>query len=119
MPQQQVLTLEGFLPHSVNQLVGGHWGQGAQAKGADMLRIRLECVAQGIERARGRRRLSVVFVQRMGRLADPDNRLKILLDGLVAAGVLIDDSQEWLQLGTVEVIRGPGKSTRCILEDIS
>ena len=50
--------------------------------------------------------------------ADCDGRLKGLLDGLVKAKVLLDDSPQWLILGNVESLRGPTRRTVITLEDV-
>lgn len=63
-----------------------------------------------------KRRVSVVYHQPRG-AADRDARWKLLLDGLVRAGLLKDDSPAWCVLGTVETVKG-SKRTVVTLEDI-
>jgi hypothetical protein len=67
-------------------------------------------------------RLSLTFRLRGGadghyRPNDPDNALaacKPLLDGLVDAGAIVDDSWRWLEIGSIRCDRdaGPGMLVR-------
>ena len=59
-----------------------------------------------------------VLVTAPGRLPDPDNLLKSLLDALVHAKLLVDDSAAWVELGEVRVERGGHRKTVVTLEDL-
>lgn len=62
-------------------------------------------------------RLTIVLGPRQ-RGADPDAFWKGLLDSLVAAELLVDDSKEWVELAPVEYERGKERATRIVLEDM-
>jgi hypothetical protein len=51
------------------------------------------------------------------RLPDPDAPLKSLLDGLVTAGLIVDDSARWVEWSCPVFERGP-KATTIILEEM-
>ncbi|MBY0527335.1 MAG: hypothetical protein K2R98_28320 [Gemmataceae bacterium] len=73
----------------------------------------------GVPKAVGRRRVSlVVTLSRRQKRGDDDNWWKSLLDALVAAGQLVDDSPDWLERGSVAFQRGDPPATRIILEDL-
>jgi hypothetical protein len=69
--------------------------------------------------AAGKRRVSLVLVYPRGRkLHDPDSFFKAVGDGLVRAGLLVDDGPGWVEWGTVRYARGEHESTEIILEDL-
>jgi hypothetical protein len=49
---------------------------------------------------------------------DPDGIWKSLCDALVAAGLLVDDSARWCELGSFTQTRGAAKATRIVLTDL-
>jgi hypothetical protein len=112
------LTLPG-LPATLNQMLGRHWSVGAKLKKRDRLLVGLLAKAAGIPKAAGKRRVSVCLVMgpRM-RTPDADAPLKSCLDALVAAGMLVDDRKEYLELGTVTFGRGARAETVVTLEDL-
>ena len=72
--------------------------------------VAVYCHQAGVPKASGKRRVSVTILQPAstpGRMPDPDNLLKSLLDALVQAGMLVDDSSKWLTQGKVEILREP------------
>jgi hypothetical protein len=112
------LRLPGWTPAPLNSLIGCHWGTRSRRKRADREVVALEALAQGIPRATGRRRVSLVVTGwPTGRLPDADGLLKSTLDALVHAGLLVDDAPAWCELGAVEVCRGP-RGTTIVLEDL-
>jgi hypothetical protein len=88
------LVIDGWHPARLNQLVGCHWGTRSKRKRVDREVIALEALAQKIPKAMGKRRVSLVLTlaprQRAG---DLDAYWKSLLDALVVAGLLVDDSR--------------------------
>lgn len=53
-----------------------------------------------------------------GRKCDPDAFWKSTLDGLVHAGLLVDDRHSCVELAPVEYSRGPVAATKITLVDI-
>lgn len=75
-------------------------------------------------KATGKRRVSMEITMGKGmREYDFDNSWKSLLDGLVKAGMLVDDRNAYCQLGTITHIRDSSKwnewGTTVILEDVA
>jgi hypothetical protein len=71
-----------------------------------------------IPKASSKRRVRLTITA-PGRLPDPDGVLKSMLDCLVAARLLVDDSGDWCELGQVKVERGPARMTCVQLEDLA
>jgi hypothetical protein len=115
-----VLVIEGWHPCRLNQLVGCHWGTRSKRKRLDREVIALEALVQKIPKALGKRRISLVLTlaprQRAG---DPDSAWKSLLDALVAAGLLVNDSHLWCELGEVRFERGKAQRTVIVLTDLA
>lgn len=98
------LTLAGYAVPSANVLLRCHWSRRARLVREAGERVAIEAHVQGVPRAVGRRRVSVRVTRRGG--GDVDNCLKVTLDALVLAGLLVDDSGRWCELGEVLVLRG-------------
>ncbi len=113
------LTVPDWLPCPLNDLLRMHW-----AKRNRVLRIEAEFVAgyarlQHIPRARGKRRVSLRMVlQGQDKVRDADGCWKGILDHLVKARLLIDDSVEFVELGNVTFECGERRATAIVLEDI-
>ncbi len=116
------LTLEAWTPPSCNRLwKAGHWSVGHRLKrdAAAVVAVALLLAAPPVPRATGRRRVGVaVTVSGRSGLPDPDNLWKVLLDALVAHGLVVDDSSAWCELGGVTVGRAAARRTVITLEDI-
>ena len=108
------LKIPGYLPPRLNELLRAHWGYRARAqKEADQF-VAIYAASDGVPRATGRWKVSLVF---RGSRCDPDARLKLILDALVHAGLLVDDSEKWCLLDPPK--NGPGPRAVVIqLEDI-
>lgn len=113
-----VWTLE-FSGHPPSRNDHVHWRTqhrwARQWKSATLVRVR----EAGIPPL-GRVRLSLVIVRPRLGVADPDNdacRIKHLADGLVAAGVIKNDTYEFVDLGPVTEERGP-KGCRLLVEAV-
>ena len=111
------LTLDRWLPARLNALLRMHWAARKRHQCASDTLVACTALAQRVPRATSRRRVSVLFRQPRGPLADPDARLKQLLDALVHAGLLRDDRPEWCELGSITSERGP-MTTVVTLEDV-
>jgi hypothetical protein len=112
------LTIPNWQPATVNQLLVGVRGR-IRLKKQDRELVGWYARAAGIPRATTPRRVSLrITLGPRQRAADPDAHWKSLLDALVCAGLLVDDSRKWVQLGAVVFERGPARSTAIVLEDV-
>jgi hypothetical protein len=120
-PARHVLVIPGWHPARLNDLMGGgHWARRHRLKKADRQLVAAYTKAAGVPQATGRRRVSLeLTLAPRQRAADPDAYWKSALDALVACGLLVDDSRQQLQLGTVTFRRGPARQTRIVLEDLA
>jgi Holliday junction resolvase RusA-like endonuclease len=110
------LEIPDWSPSSVNRLMR-RVKERIRRKQADRLIVACHVSQSDIPKATGPRRVSVT-VTAPGRLPDPDNVLKSLLDCLVCSRLLVDDSREWLELGTIRVERGSPRKTVIMLEEV-
>lgn len=83
----------------------------------------IACYANAIPKATGKRRVEWTVTQRHrqhggGNAVDPDAIAKVLLDGLVRCGRLVDDSAKWCELGTPRVVRGERDSVQVVLTEM-
>lgn len=70
----------------------------------------------GIPTASERRSVAIAF-RRPGRLSDPDNAhamCKVPLDALVRAGLLVDDSPDWVALSVTTISGSPSETVIAI-----
>ncbi len=114
----QTFTIEGFLPLSANRRERQHWNVRARTMRRDGELVAHLVRVQGITPATGKRRVSISLEQARGRLRDPDGCLKTMLDHLVRAKLLRDDSAMWCEIGSVTIARGKSRRTVITLEDI-
>jgi hypothetical protein len=115
------IEIPGFVPPSVNRLLGLHWGKRGRVKRGVADTIALASYASGdpVPDAVRKRRVGVsVTVSGRGGLPDPDNVLKVLLDALKVNRLVVDDSAKWLEVGEIRVERGPETRTIIRLEDV-
>jgi hypothetical protein len=114
-----VVTIPGWRPALLNELMGRHPHAVARRKRVDRDLVAGYCRLAELPGAAGRRRVSLVItLGPRGRECDPDAPWKSLLDALVQAGALVDDSADWCELGTVAHARGPSLATAITLEDV-
>ena len=116
-----ILYLPNYTPTSVNKLLSMHWGSRGKVKRGDMDIIAHFASVQKLPRATGRRKVTIRVVWPRGaRMPDPDNIKKVLLDGFVAASLLVDDSIKWCQVEPIEYFRHAGevREVFAIFEDI-
>lgn len=119
--RRHAFTVWDWRPATVNELTkrGNHFSA-ARRKKSDREAVALAAENSGlVPLATTRRRVSVevTLAGRMRRV-DPDAIWKSLLDALVAAQLLVDDSASWVELGEFTQVPGPRKATKIILEDM-
>lgn len=115
-----------FVPHwrpsSLNSMIGRHWGVVAKLKRADRIMVGTYAKIRDVPRATRKRQVSLEIVL-CGRQqeTDPDALYKSLLDSLVHARLLVDDSPKYCSLGPVSFARGTKEEagTTIVLEDLN
>jgi hypothetical protein len=116
------LIIPRWTPVAVNILLHCHWATAARRKAVDRNLIAGYCLFHRLPIATGPRRVDLLITRgksQRGRDGDPDCFWKSLLDSLVHAKMLIDDSRRWVQLGSVTFDRGPERATTITLTDIN
>jgi hypothetical protein len=112
------LVIDDWQPHRLNRLLGCHYGTRSRRKRFDREVVALEALSRRIPPASDCRRVDVtVTLAPRQRAGDPDGWWKSLLDALVAAGLLVDDSARWCELGEVRFERGRKRRTTITLTD--
>ncbi len=113
-----ILEIPGYLPLSLNRLMRSRKLRMSEPKRAAD-HFTLAALVFRVPKATGKRRVSLVFTVQKGKpKPDPDNLVKVVLDGLVKAGVLVDDSDEWCQLGGIRMEVGKHPKTMAIVEEM-
>jgi Holliday junction resolvase RusA-like endonuclease len=113
------LMIPGWMPVPLNKMLGHHWGTATKHKRADRLVVKAAVLAYHVPRAEVRRRVTVLVVLPKGKRApDPDALYKSLLDAMVEAGALVNDSYRWVVADPVEFARGDKLTTFVTLEDV-
>jgi hypothetical protein len=114
------LEICGWTPTLVNELLHAHPMRAATLKRSDRDLVRGYAFVAGIPAALGKRRVSVeLHGWPRGRLPDPDAVWKSLLDALVAAGLLVDDSARWCEPVPPTFVRSPRRRTVVTLESVA
>lgn len=111
------LTLPNYLPPTLNTLLRKHWSKRHKATNEAATMCVLEARNQNVPVATVKRKVSFIFRQSKGKLADHDARLKVALDMLVGSRLLVDDSPAWLDSVSVRSERGE-RATVVELEDV-
>lgn len=117
---KHILTIPRWMPVSDNILMGAHRFTKIKLKKADANAIYWSMREQRIPTALKRRKIEVVIkCKPRGRMPDPTNFAKSLLDAMVKCRLVIDDSQRWCEYVTPIIKRGKGKDwgTEIIIED--
>lgn len=115
--KSHVIIVPNWMPTPLNQLLVMHWGKRSRAKVADYSMVRLH--SRGVPRAVSKRRVDVtVTLPPRRRATDPDSVLKVLLDALASARLLVNDSHRWCEFTTPIFVRGTSLSTSITLTDI-
>ena len=113
------MVIPGWAPANDNALVYRHWAKARARKRRDAEVLASAAVIFGVPKATTRRRLTLTIRGPFGRFPDDTAPLKSLWDGLVKAGLLVDDSREWLEFvwpPTFE--RAKERETVLVLEDL-
>lgn len=107
-------------PHRLNEFIGCHWTKMAKMKKEDAQIVGIYAIKASVPRAECKRKVRVVMLGwKYGRLPDKDAYDKSLLDALVSAQMLLDDSSKYLEgRMEVELRRSSCKSTTIHLEDV-
>ena len=117
--KRHTLRIDGWHPTLLNRLLYKPWYAVSRRKRADTEVVCVEAIRQGVERATGRRAVTITLVYPKGkRHCDWDAPLKVMLDALVKAQLLVDDSPAWLSSVSVRYETGP-KATIVELEDVA
>lgn len=111
------IEIPSWRPALANELVGYHHRTIAGRKRRDFEQVHRACLAFGVPKAEGKRRVEIVIAGRYSTFPDPDAPLKSTLDALKRAGAIVDDSAELCTWEVPRFERGP-KGTVIILEDI-
>lgn len=101
------LDVPGWRPPLLNELMGRSPGVIAGIKKRAVKRIGLEAMVQGVPAAAGKRRVTFTLYGKWSKPPDADAVLKVGLDMLVTAGLLVDDGGEWCEWERPRTERGP------------
>jgi Holliday junction resolvase RusA-like endonuclease len=105
--------------HSLNKLLTRNWRAAYGRKKQDREMVAIAALASGIPKAIGKRRIELeVILGPRQRGCDPDSYWKSLLDSLKHAGMIVDDSKNYVVLEPVKYIRGKTAQMRVYLSDI-
>jgi Holliday junction resolvase RusA-like endonuclease len=114
----QTLTIPNWYPVSLNEMAGYHWSVKARLKRQDVDMIAGYAMQAGLRKASCKRYVRIYFHGwHRGRRPDPDNLLKSLLDAMVQAGLLVDDSLTWCEWERPEIIQSTVKQTVITISD--
>lgn len=105
LTSSQIMRIPHWHPTPLNKLLG-HWSQAHKQKKADREIIQAYAAIYGMREATGKRRVTLTVLLPKGKRAtDPDSMHKSLLDGLVHAKLLVNDSLRWVELPPVQFAR--------------
>ncbi len=112
------LVIPGWHPARLNELISNRHKAG-RLKKWDRLHVGYYSRIQAIPKAKVKRRVSLAITLGKGqRGGDQDAYWKSVNDALVKAGLLVDDTVKWVELGLVTFDRGPRSQTTIMLEDL-
>lgn len=118
---KHVLSIPHWLPTSDNKLISSHWATANKLKKSDANIIYWTMREERIPTALKKRRVEVLIMCKpKGRMPDPTNFAKSLLDALVKCRLIIDDSQRWCEYVTPKIERGTAQvwGTKIQITDI-
>lgn len=94
------IEIPGWCPPSLNRLLESHYMRRWRMKQQAHEVIANACLAADVPRADECRRVSILMTLPPGRRQqDEDNPAKVIRDGLVACGALVDDRRRWCVTG--------------------
>lgn len=118
-PTIWTLDIPGWHPNPLNKIMG-HWGKTHKLKSKDRAVITSACMAYGVEKAIGKRRVDLLVVYPKGKRShDKDAWWKSLCDALVCSGALRDDTMNYVEHGVVEYAKGESLRTVITLTDLN
>lgn len=115
-----MISVPDWLPATLNEFMRQHWAVRRKTLSVAANLIAAYARLAGVPQASGRRRVTLTFFCRGGRgrkSGDPDARLKVCLDALVRAGMLVDDDDRFCELAPRSRAYGPTR-TVITLEDV-
>lgn len=115
------IVIPDWRPALLNELMRSHWSKVGRLKRRDREMVAAYSRLANVPPARGPRRVGLIIGGNRypERAPDPDGVWKSLLDALVHARMLIDDSAEWCELKRPVFHRRPeGFRTVITLEDV-
>lgn len=116
---RQTLTIPDYIPPSLNAMFRVHWARRRIVKRECYDLIAGHAIEQGIGQATGKRRVTVKLTLAGRRqVRDGDSTFKAVLDGLVKAGLLLDDGPAFCELMPLIQERGERVATTIVLEDV-
>jgi len=126
-PRRWTAEIPEWHPCRLNELLKLHWASAGRRKKRDyaVVALFMSGAAKAISQrsTKGtRRRVSLKLILRpRQRAGDADAYWKVLLDGLVRCGMLVDDSRTWCEVTPVEYERGTAKTwgTVITIEEVS
>src|ERR1700688_2167962 len=115
----QRLRIEDWHPTPLNKLMGCHWGTASKRKNSDYLVIKEAALRWEMRRSSAYRKVKLtIYLRPRQRACDPDAYLKSLLDALVNAALIVDDSRTHGSLEPVEFVRSDRMATEIELTDV-
>lgn len=116
----QQLVIDGWHPTLKNVLIRLHWSKRNKAVQGDKAVVFWAARAQGLTKAAGKRYVTLLVRHtKNAKVGDPDAFWPNINDGLVAAGLLVDDNKDWLKLGGVTFEVAHRKGVVVTLEDLA
>lgn len=111
--------IPGYRPTTVNELLRSVRGRIALKK-AERAVVGISVKERLIPPATGKRRVSLeIAIPKGQRRWDADGLWKSLLDALKHAKMIVNDSPDWVEQGSVTYLRGCPLATTIILEDLA
>lgn len=117
-PKSYTVDIPSWHPATINQLLGGNRWRAHRLKKSDQGIIAHYCRTVPLAKIRRRVELTITLRYRQ-RAADADAYWKSLLDALVKAKMLVNDSHHWVELAPVKYVRGNDVwGSKLVLSDI-
>lgn len=119
-----VVTVPDYTPPSLNQILGCGPGKRGKLKRecANFFAVYASLAGVPVASASGGVKRRVLFTFHgwpRGQFPDPDNMLKVPLDALRAAALIVDDSQAWCEWERPAFVRSGVRKTVIELFDLS
>lgn len=109
------IIIPGWHPTPLNKILRSRW-DAARLKRSD--REIIAHYGKDVPKAKGRRKVDFAIILKKGqRACDPDAYYKSLLDGLVCAHLLKNDSRRWCRIEQPTFWRGDAMSTQIFLRE--